>query len=225
VAGTAGIVTWPGAIGGAAGIATPLEIGVYGTVGTVTELGAVEGVAGTGGIESDPLLPEGFGASPFGISFSFGISLGGRVVGVVGTTTGAPGVAQGLATGPHSQVFFLQPAALSLSNRLGRQEADPQELQAGAGAQPQDGFGAKRAFNLSRKVAFSHPQDEATVGPQLEHPWAWTIIGGSPHAPAGITSPPAARADDIIRNAAFMREFLLGGLVGTGNRANDLPAS
>lgn len=109
--------------------------------------------------------------SVLGTSLSLGMSLGGVVPDVGGATTGAPGVTQGLSVA-QPQAGFLQLQLLSLSSKLGRYELVPQVVQAGAGAgaQPQEGLGAKRAFNLSRKLALAQPQDEATVGPQFVQP-------------------------------------------------------
>jgi hypothetical protein len=84
-------------------------------------LGAIGGTDGTEGIGASPVLPEVLGGVVvFGISFSLGISLGGIVVGGVTGAMGVIGVAQGLATGPHSHEDFLQQPALILSSRLGR---------------------------------------------------------------------------------------------------------
>ena len=99
--------------------------------------GAIGGIEGTGGIDNEPVFPE-----VLGTSFSFGISTGGVVV---GATAGAPGVAQGLTTGPQQSGFLQQPQALTFSRRFGRLQV----LQLGAGAaSPHDGFTARCAFDF-----------------------------------------------------------------------------
>jgi len=97
--------------------ATGIVTGLWVSGGTATGLGAICGAVGTEGIVTAPLFPEGLGASLFRTSLGFGMSFGGFVG--VGGATGAPGVAQGLATVAQPQ-DFLQPRALILSNRLGR---------------------------------------------------------------------------------------------------------
>lgn len=90
----------------------------------------------------------------------------------------------------------------------------PHELHGGVGVdvQPHDEDFApnlllSRSSRPLRLECWSH-------GPQPPHglpqPPAWTTLGWavSPQ-PAGVTSPPAARADDINSNAAFTVSFLL----------------
>jgi hypothetical protein len=98
----------------------PVEIGAAGIVGSPGLFGAIGGAEGTEGMGAIPVFPEVLGASLLGTSFSFGISLGGVVVGVVVGVIGAIVVPQhGLATGPQHD-GFLKDHDLILSRRFGR---------------------------------------------------------------------------------------------------------
>lgn len=152
----------------AAGLAAGLWAGAV--AGAVGMLGVVE----AGGTVRLSLIPGFLGASEvLGTSLSLGISFAGTAGGA-GGRMGAPSVAHGLATGPHSQDGLQAWCDLSLSNRLGRgaaaQElqlgAGAQELQAGAAVQPHDGLGANFALSLSRQLAFGQPQEGAGAGAQ-----------------------------------------------------------
>ena len=164
--------------------------------------------------------PDAFGF--FGVSFGLGISLGG-VTGVIGPGPGAQGLAAqhgGVVSQPHE--CFREPIRpLILSSRFGRAEL------VAHGSQPHDGdfapnFALNRSSSLTRPAeAHGSQQFDAGAG-AAQHPPAWITVGAlSPH-PAGMTSPPEARADDITSNAAFMSLLLLWGL-GTGKPAGNLP--
>jgi hypothetical protein len=148
-------------------------------------------------------------------------------------------MAQGVSVGPQQEDFFSlqQCMDLILSHRLG---LGAQVSQVGAGAQwagfSWTGFSqhelllprlANRAFNLSRQLALEQPQLSA-FGPQqsafgVQHPWAGITIGGSPHAPAWVTSAPEARADESTSIAAFITEFLRAGLSAPAIGPNIVP--
>jgi hypothetical protein len=142
--------------------AFPVEIGAAGIVGRGDGLGAIGGAGGIEGIGASPVVPEGLGASDFGVSFAFGISLG-VDVGAGAGVTGTAGVAQG----SQPQDGFLKDQLLILSSRFGRSQV---WQGAGAGAQPQDDFGVRWALILSNKLGLEQPQEGAGAGAQPEQP-------------------------------------------------------
>lgn len=194
-------------MGGTAGAAVEGMPGTAGN-GAGTLAGSV-GVIVEGESEIEPVVLGGtvvLGMSLGGVVV-LGMSLGGSGIAPVGGTTGAPGVAHGIGAEQQSQAGALQWCDFSFSSRLGREDGPPQV------SQPHEGFGAKWALILSRKLAFSQqPQAGAAVA-QLEQPCGCTAgKGPSPQ-------PPRATVEDISNKAAFTCKFLLGGIKGTGNCA------
>jgi hypothetical protein len=167
------------------------------------------------GASGNGLSAPAVGAFPFGVSFDLGISFGG--------VTGVAGAAGEIGAVPHGdaaqqpgvgsqQESFRDPSRDRIrSRRLGFSQ-QVAAGHAGAGSQHDVDLDPNRALNRSRRrvrPAVAHGSQKLGAGAAAQQPPVWTAAGArSPH-PAGITSPPDARADDITRSAAFTRTILL----------------